>query len=287
MSRFYTTIKVHKNPYTFRPIVATCGTALYILSKWLDNKLQQLKPYISMFVKDGDDFWDKLKDFRPLPSNARVFTADANSMYTNIDTEHALIILRKFLEELAAEGKLPLDFVIEMIVEAAKLVMRWNIFVYGDCYFKQLIGTAMGTPAAVIWAMIYFYWHKKTQIDTQIQNNDTIFIARFVDDVFGITLVGGADGLSEDGWSEFRNEIDGFGILTWDVEDPSKSTDFLDLMIKIKDGVFITQTYQKAINLYQYLTPDSAHPSWMIKAMIYGLLGNMSIKIQTTKTIGK
>ena len=56
-------------------------------------------------------------------------------MYTNIDTEHALIILRKFLKELAVEGKLPLNFDIEMVIEAAELVMRWNMCVYGDCYF--------------------------------------------------------------------------------------------------------------------------------------------------------
>ena len=69
-------------------------------------------------------------------------------MYTNIDidTDDGLKILGKFLEELREEGKLPRDFDIDMIVEAAKLVMRWNIFVYGNYFFKQLIGTAMCTP---------------------------------------------------------------------------------------------------------------------------------------------
>ena len=97
-------------------------------------------------------------------------------------------------------------------------------------------------------------------------------MVRFVDDVFGIALVGGDDGLSEDDWSQFKNDIDDFGILTWDVEDPSKSTNFLDLTIEIKDGAFITRTYQKPISLFQYLTPHSAHPPWIIKAMIHGLL---------------
>ena len=31
----------------------------------------------------------------------------------------------------------------------------------GDCIFEQLIDTDIGTPAAVIWVVIYFYWHKK------------------------------------------------------------------------------------------------------------------------------
>ena len=37
-----------------------------------------------------------------------------------------------------------------MIIEAATLVMRWNDFVYGDTYFRQMIGTAMSTPAAIL-----------------------------------------------------------------------------------------------------------------------------------------
>ncbi len=57
----------------------------------------------------------------------RVVIADANSIYANIDTEHALKILRKFLEELDAKGLLPLDFNTELGIEAEQTVMTWNI----------------------------------------------------------------------------------------------------------------------------------------------------------------
>ena len=49
---------------------------------------------------------DKLKEL-DLPSNARGFKADANKMYTSIDIEHGLEVLRQFLEELKQEGNLP------------------------------------------------------------------------------------------------------------------------------------------------------------------------------------
>ena len=51
-----------------------------------------------------------------------------------------------------------------MIIEAATLVMRWNIFVYEDAYFRQLVGTAMGTQAAELWDIIYYHWQKKLLI---------------------------------------------------------------------------------------------------------------------------
>ena len=112
--RFYTTPKIHKEvereiphpqlPHPLRPIVATCGTALANLSKWVDYKLQQLKPHILTYIKDSDEFLRYVKAFTTLlkggklPRNARLLTADAISMYTNIDTEHGLCILQLFLE---------------------------------------------------------------------------------------------------------------------------------------------------------------------------------------------
>ena len=110
-------------------------------------------------LKDSRDFKAKLDNLSSngrLPENARLVTADAISMYTNIDMNHGLKVLRSFLEELRSANDLPPNFDIDMIVEAAGLVMHWNIFEYGDCCFKQLIGTAMGTPAAVMWTKILF-----------------------------------------------------------------------------------------------------------------------------------
>ena len=117
-------------PHPFRPIAASCGTAQAILSKWLDHKLQQLKPFILTWIKDSNQFLNyitafvKLQKNGRLPLYARMVTADAISMFTNIDTGHALKVLRWFLEELRREGKLPPDFDIDMIIEAATIVMR-------------------------------------------------------------------------------------------------------------------------------------------------------------------
>ena len=95
---------MHKDPYIFRPIVATCGTALSILSSWLDYKLKQLLPFIETYIKSSCQLRKKLKELGRLPKNARMVTADAKSMYTKIETEHGLEVLRQFLEELKEEG---------------------------------------------------------------------------------------------------------------------------------------------------------------------------------------
>ena len=110
----------------------------------------------------------------------------------------------------------------------------------------------MGTTAAVIWAIIYFCWHEKHKLIPKYQTTIPL-VVQFVDDGFGIALVGGDDGLSKNDQCQFKTDIDNFGILRWDVEDPSKSTEFIDLTIEIKDGAIITRTYQKSITSCQIL----------------------------------
>ena len=215
LAKLYTTIKVHKNPHTLRPIVSQCGTVISVLSSWLDYKLKKLLAFVSTYIKDSRDFKRKLDDINGkgrLPINAKLVTADAVSIYTNIDTEHGLKVLRLFLEELKSEGNLPTNFDIDMIVEAARLVMCWNLFEYGDSFFKQLIGTTMGTPTAVLWAIIYFYPHEKHKLIPSFDHKMPLLV-RYIDDIFLLVLFGGYNGFIPEEWIQFGCMINDYGIL--------------------------------------------------------------------------
>ena len=192
-------------------------------------------------------------------------------MYTKIDTGHALRVLRWFLEELKREGKFLEDFDIDMIIEAATIVMRWNIVEFGDVFLKQLIGTAMGTPAAVTWATIYFYWHELHVLIPKY-GRKMILNYRFVDDIWALALFGGDDGFSPNEFDEFKQDMNNFGLLKWKVNEPSTCVNFLDLTLTIENGLITSKTYQKPTNLYQYICRNSAHPPWMIKGVIYSML---------------
>ena len=54
-------------------------------------------------------------------------------------------------------------------------------------------------------------------------------------------------------WAQFKEYCNDFGLLKWDFKEPSKSVDFLDLTIYIENGWVPTKTYQKSMNLYQYI----------------------------------
>ena len=85
-------------------------------------------------------------------------------------------------------------------------------------------------------------------------------ISRFIDDLFGIVLMGGKNGMAESEWNEFENDMNNFGILTWEVDKPSKSVTYLDLTIEIDGDSFITRTFQKPYNLYQYIPYHQIQP---------------------------
>jgi hypothetical protein len=144
--------------------------------------------------------------------------------------------------------------------------MKFNITQFGDCFFKQLCGTAMGTSVAVIYAGLYYGWHEKVRLlpnyTEEIQD-----LARFVDDL-SILWLG-----SFERFRELKRDINDFGILRWKVEEPSNEGIFLDLSISISpDGIVSTKTYQKPMNLYLYLLPSSAHQKHTMKGVILGEL---------------
>ena len=90
-----------------------------------------------------------------VPANAFLITADATSMYTNIKTGPALETISAYLRENSSKFSYPT----EALIEALHIVFQNNFFKFGDTYWKQVSGTAMGTPPAPPWATIFFTLH--------------------------------------------------------------------------------------------------------------------------------
>ena len=63
--------------------------------------------------------------------------------------------------------------------------MRLNIFQFGDTWWIQRIGTAMGTPVAVAYAMIFFAYFERTFLLPKYEKN-IHFYKRQVDDILMI-----------------------------------------------------------------------------------------------------
>ena len=200
-----------------------------------------------------------------LPLNATIFTADAVSMYTNIDTKTALRVITNYLlqnEELVTT--LLFGLPIMAVTEALQLIMTNNVFRFGDTHWLQLSGTAMGTPPAPPYATLFFAIHEEAILE-EFKDNLLLY-RRFIDDVFGV-WIDTPD--NTNGFQTFSNRLNDFG-LTWEVNARSKQVDFMDLTIKVSNNRLITTLYEKAMNLYLYIPPHSSHPPGVLSGLVYG-----------------
>jgi hypothetical protein len=140
---FYGLPKVHKHPTTLRPVVSSVNS--FISVYWLDFKRKELLPLVKSYMKNSSDVLQDLKHIH-IPDNALLFSADAKSMYTNIDTTVGLQSFHAFLEH--NKDWIPENFPTELFLKILELVMNNNIFSFADTKWLQLSGTAMGTTAA-------------------------------------------------------------------------------------------------------------------------------------------
>ncbi len=257
-----------------RPNVAICGTITRGLGCWLDQQLQPICKKLPTYLKSSFELTELLKSLPDLPDGARLFTADAVSMYTNIDTDHALSVIRKFL---------PLTPHNKAIMAALDIIMKHNFFQFGNTNWLQLTGTAMGTPPAPMYATLYFGIHEK---DTILRKYGRFlrFYKRYIDDVIGIWHCANAN-LDRRMWQNFQDDLDKFGQLRWEVSQRSNTAIFLDLQLTIKNRRVTYTLYEKPLNLHMYLPPHSAHPPGVLRGLVFGMIYRLHRLNSETDTI--
>jgi len=75
---------------------------------------------------DNQQVLDEIKNLW-LPPYAKLFTCDANSMYNNIDTGHAISVISWWLKGMDDKGQLPANLPLEAVIHAMKEIMQNNI----------------------------------------------------------------------------------------------------------------------------------------------------------------
>jgi hypothetical protein len=262
---FYQLYKIHKKPLKTRPVISGCGSLLHPLGHWIDEQLQPVARSMPSYFRSSYVLKEELLALR-LPPNAVLFTADATSMYTNIDTDTALEAFSFLFEHYNEE--IPSDFPKALFLSVLEIVMKRNLFQFDDTYWLQKDGTAMGTPTACLHATISYGVHERNRI-LPTYKDFLLLYKRFIDDVFGIWIPHD-NGLDDLAWSEFKNTMNEWRKLRWIVSDRTTSVDFLDLNLTINNGRILTRTFQKSMNLYLYIPPISAHPTSCFKGLIVG-----------------
>jgi hypothetical protein len=267
MPQFYILAKVHKKPWSTRPVVSCVGSFNEIFSKWIDDKMKLLLPLTTTYLRDSNQVLNEIRSLGALPTGAKLFTADAVSMYTNIHPDHGLKVFEMWFDNFKPE--IPDDFPRNLFLECLRLIMENNVFQFDDTFWHQLHGTAMGTSAACMYATLYYAYHERTVLLEKYALNLPYF-KRYIDDILGVWYPH-PDSLHT--WDDFIRDMNDFGQLRWTADKPSDDVIFLDLHISIgPNRTILTKTYQKEMNLFLYIPPLSAHPEGVLKGLVFGNL---------------
>jgi len=136
----------------------------------------------------------------------------------------------------------------------------------------------MGTSVACMLATMHYSFHEETQFLNYQKWGLVPFLGpplllygRLIDDSIQIWDMDKVPTHMKENFVTEMKSAMAFGLLTWDVEDPAREVDFLDLTIKLQpNGTIITKTYEKPTNLHLYIEPQSAHPKGVLKSLVFG-----------------
>ena len=250
-------------------------------SKMVRSRFEKLLPFLPYIATSSVEITQELKT-TTFPPGTQLFTMDVRAMYTNIHLGHALPSLEEFLchSPLGKEIVCKVGLCLAMILHALELVMNNNVFAFGDTFWLQTAGTAMGIPPAPTWATIYYCLCEILVIP---EFDELRFYRRYIDDRFAAWL---ADPTRDNNaqLKAFKARMQSFGLehcfftenlslqpLQWTFSELSSSAIFLDLNISINAlGKISTTIYEKELYLYLYITALSCHSRGVLRELIFG-----------------
>ena len=271
LGSFYMLMKVHKTPLAGRPIVSSINTITYFASKYIDYKLQPIYKRIPSYVGSSQDLLLILESLK-FTNNKDCFIlcADVDSLYPNIPKVKGLAMMRESIflrNQLLPENRLTVND-INLICDLMEFVLDNNYFTFGDLIFKQVNGTAMGTPAAVVFACLFLDNHEHNVMTST--NVQPLLYRRFIDDIFAVFK---CKQDAELFIQTFSSDVNLPTIKCSNFTISDKEGIFLDLHIFkgkrfTERNLMDIKIYQKPQNKYLYIPLNSFHPKSVFPSYI-------------------
>lgn len=260
MPVFHTIPKVHKTPWTLRPIVPSHSWVTSRLSEVVDHLCRPLLEKMPWVVDSTKKVINNLTKVRiESGSDVWICTGDVAAFYTNVDAKNCAKTVAGAWSYYQPDSKISGKAIAEMI----RFVMDNNYFSFQDNTYQQQGGLAMGTASAPVLANIYAARYERR---LGVMNHSGVLLYnRYIDDILCI-------------FQGTREELVAFlptielGPLTINWSFSATKKEFLDVEImRIRDVTgtrLATRLFQKAMNRHLYIPWSSAHPSHVKKAFV-------------------
>ena len=181
--RLYGLPKIHKQGIPLRPIVSFVESPTYNLSKEIACILSHLVGRSERHVKNSYDFVEFLNTTK-VDDNESMVSFDAVSLFTTkIPVDLAMEIAKKRLESYPSEDLQEItNWSVEEICTGQRICLQATYLKFRNKFFRQIHGTAMGSPVSVVVANLVMEDVEEQAIDSFGQPPRVW--KRFVDDTF-------------------------------------------------------------------------------------------------------
>ena len=247
-AKLYGLPKLHKPNVPMRPIVSFCGSPTYELSKYLTTILKPLTDESRHKLQSTETFIDAIKTVQ-VPDDHKLVSFDVKSLFTSIPLQLAL----DCTETAINNSTLQLPLLTNDLMDLLNLCLTSTYFQYNGQHYKQLHGTAMGSPVSVVVAEIVMQ-NIEEQALASYKRTIPLWL-RYVDDTF-TTLH--KDEI--DDFHEHLNRQNAHIQFTKEIEDNGKIP-FLDCLVIRDNNRLQTTVYRKPTHTDRLLDESSYNPS--------------------------
>ncbi|XP_073231504.1 uncharacterized protein [Porites lutea] len=246
--KLYGLPKLHKPGIPMRPIVSFCGSPTYQLSKYLTTILQPLTDKSRRKLQSTENFIDAIKTVQ-IPDDYKLVSFDVKSLFTSIPLQLALHCTETAIQQSTVKLPLPTEDIMDLL----NLCLTSTYFQYNGKHYKQLHGTAMGSPVSVVVAEIVMQHVEERALATCRQ---TIPLwLRYVDDTF--TAVHKDE---IDAFHDHLNEQSADIQFTKEIEENGKLP-FLDCLVSRDNNELRATVYRKPTHTDRLLDESSYNPT--------------------------
>ena len=246
--KLYGLPELHKPGIPMRPIVSFCGFPTYQLSRYLTTILQPLTDKSRRNLQSTENFIDFIKTIQ-IPDNYRLVSFDVKSLFTSVPLQLALQCTETALQQSTAKLPLPTEDIVDLL----NLCLTSTYFKYNGKHYKQLHGTAMGSPVSAVVAEIVMQHIEERALATCRQ---TIPLwLRYVDDTFTAVHKDKIDD-----FHDHLNEQNADIQFTKEIEENGKLP-FLDCLVSHDNNELRTTVYRKPTHTDRLLDESSYNPT--------------------------
>ena len=246
--KLYGLPKLHKPNIPMRPIVSFCGSPTYQLSKYLTTVLKPLTDESRHKLQSTENFIDAIKTVQ-VPDDYKLVSFDVKSLFTSIPLQLALDCTETAINNSTIELPLPTDDLMDLL----NLCLTSTYFQYNGKHYKQLHGTAMGSPVSVVVAEIVMQNIEELALATY--KRTLPLWLRYVDDTF--------TAVHKDEIDDFHEHLNGQNAdiqFTKEIEENGKRP-FLDCLVTRDNNKLRTTIYRKPTHTDRLLDQSSYNPT--------------------------